>query len=215
MLIKRECEICGKRFQYYDTQAHAGRFCSFKCYGKWKGKPKQEYICPSCQKKFWKYPSLGGKTKCCSRKCMGIWRSKTFIGEQNPAFGKKRPDLSEFNKKTKSELMRTRNPMHNTDYVKKISGEKHYNWKGGKPSSNYLARNKGEGKRFYRRWRNAILKRDNYTCQICSSQKNLEGAHIKSFAKYPELRFDINNGRVLCNKCHSLTDKHRYLKKEK
>lgn len=53
----------------------------------------------------------------------------------------------------------------------------------------------------YRKWRSDIIGRDKI-CQLCASAENLEVHHIKSFAEYPELRFDFNNGIVLCRKCH-------------
>jgi hypothetical protein len=48
-----------------------------------------------------------------------------------------------------------------------------------------------------------ILKRDNYTCQLCQVQGGwLQVDHIKSWAEYPDLRFDENNCRTLCMGCH-------------
>lgn len=66
----------------------------------------------------------------------------------------------------------------------------------------------------YKLWRTSVFERDNYTCLDCGI-KNHEGLghrvelnadHIKSFAHFPELRFDINNGRTLCRECHTKTD---------
>jgi hypothetical protein len=52
-------------------------------------------------------------------------------------------------------------------------------------------------------WRFDILKRDNYTCQICYRHGgNLNVHHIRKWSEYPELRFDINNGITLCVDCH-------------
>lgn len=58
-------------------------------------------------------------------------------------------------------------------------------------------------------WRLAVFQRDNYTCQDCGIRGyKLQADHIKSYAKYPELRWDINNGRTLCIDCHKNTQSY-------
>lgn len=54
-------------------------------------------------------------------------------------------------------------------------------------------------------WRESVLLRDDYKCVFCGSDKSLEADHIKPKAIYPELRFDVDNGRTLCNPCHKQT----------
>lgn len=55
-------------------------------------------------------------------------------------------------------------------------------------------------------WRKAVFERDDYTCQFCRARGVvLHPDHIKQWALYPELRFDINNGRTLCEGCHRQT----------
>ena len=109
--------------------------------------------------------------------------------------GKKRSPVSEQSRRKSSESHK---------------GEKSHLWRGGITKKNILIRQGVE----YRLWREAVFKRDNWTCVWCGA-RNKEGLgfsvrlnadHIKPFALFPELRFSIDNGRTLCVPCHKTTD---------
>jgi 5-methylcytosine-specific restriction endonuclease McrA len=52
-------------------------------------------------------------------------------------------------------------------------------------------------------WRNAVFKRDGFTCVICGQiGHKLSAHHIKKFSEDYENRFDIDNGVTLCWSCH-------------
>ena len=57
-------------------------------------------------------------------------------------------------------------------------------------------------KRNLRKWRQAILKRDNYRCQISDRIDKLEVHHIYNYAKYEQLRTNIKNGITLTKELH-------------
>jgi 5-methylcytosine-specific restriction endonuclease McrA len=58
----------------------------------------------------------------------------------------------------------------------------------------------------YRAWRAAVFERDDFTCQDCGKRGGyLEADHIKTFAHHPDLRFELSNGRTLCQPCHRKT----------
>lgn len=55
-------------------------------------------------------------------------------------------------------------------------------------------------------WRKAVFERDGYRCRKCGEKGGyLEAHHIKPFAYFPELRFELSNGLTLCEKCHNKT----------
>lgn len=69
-------------------------------------------------------------------------------------------------------------------------------------------------------WRNAVLLRDNFTCQnlncgFCDNKIGviLHAHHIKHFAKYPDLRFNINNGITYCAEFHLKSNLHLIIMK--
>lgn len=59
----------------------------------------------------------------------------------------------------------------------------------------------------WRQWREAVFRRDNWTCQDCGVRGGeLHPHHIESKATRPELMFDVQNGQALCVECHKKTE---------
>jgi hypothetical protein len=80
--------------------------------------------------------------------------------------------------------------------------ERHWNWRGGINKINIKIRKSLELKL----WREAIFIRDNWTCLLWLKRGvKLNADHIKPFALFPELRFELSNGRTLCPPCHRKT----------
>jgi len=85
-------------------------------------------------------------------------------------------------------------------------GDKNYRFKNGKFAGLRTVE--------FKKWREDVFIRDNYTCQDCGSKKEtLHAHHIKSRHKYPELIYDVDNGLTLCKKCHRKTNSYGRQKK--
>jgi hypothetical protein len=112
-------------------------------------------------------------------------RTEFKVGQVAPMKGKKRPDL-----------------IGNTQGFTKG----HIPWNKGlgtKSSENEKARKV----KLARDWRKSIFERDDYTCKECGVRGGtLNAHHIKPFAIYPELRYELDNGITLCEECHRSTD---------
>lgn len=67
---------------------------------------------------------------------------------------------------------------------------------------NSIRKRRDDSRKVYKQWRLTVLQRDNYRCILCGCDENLQVDHIKPYAYYPEFRYDISNGRVLCKLCH-------------
>lgn len=90
-------------------------------------------------------------------------------------------------------------------------GSKHWAWRDGKSSRRVRPRNSLK----YRLWREAVFRRDDWTCVICKARSGngvtvqLEADHIKPWAYFPRLRYKVENGRTLCKVCHSKTPTYK------
>lgn len=166
--------------------------------------PKQrglkEKTCEYCNASY-----MGKKgSKYCSLSC-GAFARPTPISND----GSFKPNQKSWNTGLKVSGMsgKTHAPETKEKMRQSSSGANGTNWKGGITHESYRMRRSGR----YADWRTQVFKRDHYTCQFCKarSQKGsrvvLNADHIKPFAFYPELRFDVSNGRTLCEPCHRQT----------
>lgn len=93
---------------------------------------------------------------------------------------------------------------HTPEARRKISesakrGPDHPWWQGGKTAKTEALRNSVE----YKIWRRAVYERDGFKCIWCGGGAGtLEADHIKPICNFPELVYEVSNGRTLCKSCH-------------
>jgi hypothetical protein len=175
-----------------------------------------EKICQKCGKRFGKPYSRSKKewklTKYCSHSCANSVNSdgSRLIDWMKihgaPMKGKKRPDIK--NHHVKIICLQCGKEFMVKPYRKRVA-------KYCSTKCSELARDEGKSSvnirirksKDYIIWRTAVFVRDNYTCKNCNRKGGyLCAHHIKPFALYPELRFAIDNGLTLCERCHKQTE---------
>lgn len=133
-----------------------------------------------------------------SESCKGRWKGLTY--EQ--MYGKEKAEKLIKDRIEKGKLRKglKLSEEWKKNIGKASAGKNNWNWKGGITPENIRLRGLVE----YKLWREAVFKRDKFTCIWCGDNRggNLEADHILPFSKYPEHRFSIDNGRTLCHDCH-------------
>jgi len=120
-----------------------------------------------------------------------VWNKGIKTSEVKPSMGHHTPHTEE----TKRKISLNRRG--------KAMGEFNGWWKGG---GKRTKRHIEMGRWQYIEWRKLVFERDDYTCQICTKRGgNLNADHIKPWELYPELRYNVSNGRTICVKCHRKT----------
>jgi len=227
--VTKSCLYCDASFtkkmlesvKYWKTK----RFCSKPCASK-KDTEEKLYKAPSkvcvvCETTFRKTLNLSQtqwkEKTLCSRACgyLSDSRNKAIgraaLGNSycsgNIPYNKGKTGLYTATEATRKKLREAQTVL--------VKAGKHHLWKGGITPLMIEIRTS----RLMRDWRKSVSIRDNYTCQAC----NIEGAkinvdHIKEFSviieenKITDINlarncqdlWDINNGQVLCEQCHSV-----------
>lgn len=170
----KTCKQCGELKMIREI------FCSRRCYFDFRKltKRREERDCRHCGELFevnLKMIEAGwGKGIFCSKECYNA-----------------HPKSEEFKQKI-SALFR---------------GSGHPNWKGG-----VMKGRKDRNLMEYKNWRKAVFERDHFTCQECGVKNEkglgrtvkLEADHILPWGLYPQERYNVENGRTLCQDCHYL-----------
>lgn len=103
----------------------------------------------------------------------------------------------------KSHGHKTCSPLHFVNSKRCIlKGEQHPNWIKDRSKVKTGDRNLNDP--LQKQWRRDIKNRDNWKCKISTEdcQGKLEAHHILPWSKFPELRYQINNGITLCHFHH-------------
>lgn len=166
-----------------------------------KGKKKRRgivKICRFCKSEFYAGPCHSKRVYCCQGH-MIQWMQKMAFRFVCVVCGKtvftQPAQIKYRHRKTCSIICRG-------IYVRKMAEKRRIENGYTKHQIDRLARYSPEAQT----WRSSVFKRDNWTCQLCQKRgERLEADHIKPWAYFPNLRFELANGRTLCRKCHDKT----------
>lgn len=181
------CPSCGCEFTVRRTRIDRTVYCSRSCQfarlpqsctkcGVIVPRSKSRKLCSNCSPKHWKSRTHGIPQVSC----------KACGGSFTPRAG--------YNVATCSP------ECHSRWKSNRQKGAQSHRWKGGTTKETIRFRKTLD----YKLWRNAVYKRDDFTCQMCFERGGkLSAHHILLFSEREDLRTVVANGITLCWSCHS------------
>lgn len=205
---KRVCCGCGVVFMAKSSHA---KYCSRDCFS------KNQSITESQRE--------SGRRAAAENNRRGVhrpWDGKTrpeFTGLRHPMFGKKHGSETRKTISQKTKMAWASESVYVGDYFlnqslgQRVGAQKRPNYRGGITPLNAQVR----GCSLYYRWRDAVFKRDDYTCQRCQKRGGYLSAHHK--IRFSDIMkrygiseidqalacselWDLGNGETLCKDCH-------------
>ena len=189
----RRC-CCGKQFIIRPNAKKTGRYCSRMCSNKNQrmspgviamGRAHRKnnlrgkmYACGSCGKEVYRYPKVTRNNKTGQYFCSRTCFNFGFV----------------FSEELRAKIANS--------LIGRYVGPLSPNWRGG------ISKGHREGyvSHRYSAWVLAVFRKDRFTCVFCGAYgSKIVADHIFPWCLFPELRYDITNGRTLCDSCHKRT----------
>lgn len=205
------CLNCGKEF----VNKKEIKFCCLECSGKYKSK-RIKCKCEYCGKDIIKTPFEYNKKKhhFCNKECYDKWQHENLKGENTA-------NWQGGNELVKCDYCNKEYPIIKS----KLKQEHHFcsrECQGKWRSENLIKENnpcwnpnltdeeRENGRRIegLKEWRNEVMIRDNYTCQVTGKHGgNLNVHHLNAYHWDKEHRTDTNNGITISKEIHKLFHK--------
>jgi len=178
--VEKICQQCNKEFSLQKQATHWKqiKFCSLDC----------------------RYASQRGKKlpKETREKMSQVRSARVPTGENSPYWKGGLSNCIDCNIKVASYSAKRCSHC----FIKKNRGKNHYSYKADRTT---LKKGRIQAYDYaYRVWMKAVKNRDGWKCKIGNEDCNgrLEAHHILRWSKFPELRYEVNNGITLCHAHH-------------
>ena len=206
--VKKICPLCGKIFEVKKSHANIRKFCSQKCYDKFRMRETVIRTCPICGKKFKVVAARKSSARYCSYICYYKAHKGTNFHELISKIKRKcaccGTEFEMFPCKVKQEKGKY---CSKECYTKDAVGKNSWSWRDGSSFEPYPPE-------FNNNLKEETRKRDNYICQKCgktqeeellSSNRKLAIHHID----YDKTNCNPNNLITLCVSCNAKVNINR------
>ena len=197
--VTKNCEYCGVEFVKAKSNLNGKRsFCSRKCKNEWQREGLKGDSNPFKNRKH---------SKETIRKIRKNKLEKSLRGEDNPKYNKVLIKCEECGESVlKIPYLLTRNKHQYCSVECRIRGQSKVMSGIKNPNYNPNLTSEDRKKRMqvlgYTHFKNSVLRRDDFKCVICESDKSIVVHHLNSYHWDKNNRLNPNNAVVLCYDCH-------------
>ena len=161
--------------------------------------------CAQCGKEESLRPSWAKTYRFCSLECKGDWQSENLSGENSPQWqgGARQKHCQHCGSLFECKETRAYSLFKKQKFCSKTcadvggfryTGTDNTKWKDGPVKRSGTSQ---------QRFRKLLIERDGCACRHCGSTENIQAHHVQPIKDAPALRWDIENGILLCAPCHS------------